>query len=59
MNFPVFPWGKNEVKGTSAHLPWYSCQLQFVSSFNEEKKPFPSTIPPQWQRQAEPRNVSC
>lgn len=44
MNFPIFPWGKNEVKGTSAHLPRYSCQLQFVSSFNAEKEPFPRTI---------------
>lgn len=37
MNFPIFPGGKDEVKGTSAHLPWSSWQLQFVSNFNGEK----------------------
>lgn len=37
MNFPIFPGGKDEVKETSAHLPWSSWQLQFVSNFNGEK----------------------
>lgn len=37
MNFPIFPWGEDEVKGSGAHLPQCSCQLQFVSNFNGEK----------------------
>lgn len=36
LNFPIFPWGEDEVEGPSGHLPQGSCQLQFVSSLVEE-----------------------
>ena len=58
MNFPIFPWGEDEVKGTSAHLPGVLANCSLFPILMENSSPFLG-LTSQWPREAEPGNVSC